>query len=219
MLLAEEMLLVAFDPEAGSEVLVTSELRWGLAGAVLIDLVLLGRVGVSTKADGGRRGRIVVRDGTPTGHGVLDDVLLRLFNGLAGQPIVRVIRTLAGADLKLHLLDGLVERGILRRSERRVLKVLVTVRWLAANPWYREQVKARLHRVLVHGEQPDVRTVAQLRLPGRAALKYIVGHENVKTARRALKTIKAADEPTGDRRRLAVMAICDAARKEASRGE
>src|SRR5690348_9750622 len=71
VVLAEELLLLAYDDETGRCVFPLIALDLGMAAAILVDLVLEGRVEVVD-------GAVVPSDRRPTGHAVVDEILARI---------------------------------------------------------------------------------------------------------------------------------------------
>ena len=71
VVLAEELLLLAYDDESGKATGSQIGLDLGMAAAVLVELALAGRVAYVD-------GTILVRDATPTGNEILDGVLARV---------------------------------------------------------------------------------------------------------------------------------------------
>jgi Golgi phosphoprotein 3 (GPP34) len=75
MLIAEDLLLLLYGDESGKPVLASTELDYALAGAVLLELAMLGRIDVAGTGETVRSGRLVVRDPSPTGSAILDERL------------------------------------------------------------------------------------------------------------------------------------------------
>ncbi|WP_298179515.1 GPP34 family phosphoprotein [Saccharomonospora sp.] len=189
MLIAEDLLLLVYDDEVGKPVSMISHLEHSLAGALLVELAIRERVDITTDGDEGKSGRIVMRDDTPTGSAPLDDALAQL-STLEGKKPKDVLSPLASGQLIERLLQGLVERGILRRERGRVLGLFPTTRWPAEDSRHEEQVKAQLRRVLVDGEEPDERTAALIALlANTTALKHVIGKEDGEVADRRAKKI------------------------------
>ena len=69
--LAEELLLLAYDDETGRCGVPVIALDLGMAAAILVDLVLHGRIEVSDRL-------VVPIDASPTGHDINDEVLGRI---------------------------------------------------------------------------------------------------------------------------------------------
>ena len=123
MLIAEELLLLAHDDlRTGPSVFDDAPYR--LAGALLVELVIAGRVALPPTA--GDEGPVVVLDRAPTGRRELDDVL----DVAASAPrrATELVDVLA-RRVERPLLDGLVAHGLLRREDRAVWGVLRSTRW------------------------------------------------------------------------------------------
>src|SRR5215472_12844548 len=86
MLLAEDLLLLVTDDASGRLTADGTQVDAGLGGANLVELTVLGKVDVSGEQDEGRRGRIVVRDPSPSGDDVLDAALQILVERQGRKP-------------------------------------------------------------------------------------------------------------------------------------
>jgi hypothetical protein len=75
MILAEKLLLCLTDDDTGTLVVPTGHADVGLGGAILVELVLRGRVGVAGPQEDVKEGRLLVRDPSPTGDALLDAAL------------------------------------------------------------------------------------------------------------------------------------------------
>lgn len=140
--LADELLLLVYDDERGTPV-GGHFLDYGVVAAVLVELALAGRLTVEG-------GRLVVADAGPTDSPVLDGVLAQLAAADKPRRAQDWVPALAH-DLQRRILDGLVERGVLRRDKGRVLLVFPRTNYPAA-----------------HGVQPPAEVAARERL--RAAV-------------------------------------------------
>ncbi|MET3976255.1 GPP34 family phosphoprotein [Cellulosimicrobium sp. 4261] len=159
MLILEDYLLLTLDDVTGKAVGDTSFREQVAAGALLVELALLGRADLAGDGDGGRVGRIVVRDASPTGNALLDEALdvVRAKEGSTPKALVSPIAKLRPAA---RAVAALAERGVLRREEGRVLGIFPTTRWPAADSRHEDAVRADLRRVLVEGQAPDARAAA-----------------------------------------------------------
>ncbi|MBB3664328.1 MULTISPECIES: GOLPH3/VPS74 family protein [Prauserella salsuginis group] len=163
MLIAEDLLLLAFDDTEGKPVSGVHNLDQAVAGALLLELTLRGRVDVTGEADEGRAGRIVLRDATPVGEAELDGALEALAEKEGAKPKDAVNRLAKDGPVD-RLLSGLADRGVLKREDRKVLKLFPVTRWPAADCRHEEQLRTELHRVLVEEAEPDERTAAVVAL-------------------------------------------------------
>ncbi len=152
-LLAEDLLLVLFDPESGAIRAEGTPLFHTLAGAVLAELASDGHVELDDRTT--MRGRQVRAVGTAP-----DDPLLRdIWQRLAAQPLdVQALIVTIGPPLRAALLERLVERDLLRREGRRLLGLLPTTRLVDAGRPRRSQLVGAVRAVLVDGADPDART-------------------------------------------------------------
>ncbi|TGJ97856.1 GPP34 family phosphoprotein, partial [Actinotalea fermentans ATCC 43279 = JCM 9966 = DSM 3133] len=133
-------------------------------------------------------GRVVVRDQASTGSALLDDALVTVKSkeGSTPKSLVEVLSRSRPADVAL---DGLVQRGLLRREEGRILGIFPTTRWPAADSRHEGDVRRTLTQVLRDGVAPDERTgalVAILAATKQAGRVMAAGAELSATARREI---------------------------------
>jgi hypothetical protein len=159
MLILEDYLLLTLDDETGKAVVDASYREQVAAGALLVELALLGRADLAGDGDGGRVGRIVVRDPTPTGEALLDEAL-DVVRAREGSRPKAVVAPLAKLRPAARAVASLADRGVLRREDGRVLGIFPTTRWPAADSRHEDAVRRDLWRVLVDGGVPDDRTAA-----------------------------------------------------------
>jgi hypothetical protein len=179
MLIAEDVLLLATDDATGKSTISALQLDPALAGAVLIELVVAGRVNLLGE---GRQAKVVVTDGTPLGDPVLDVALRSLIDKGPLKP-VQAIRLLA-KGLRARLNDLLEQRGILRRESGKVLGLFPTTRWPARDSGPEQDVRALVVGVLLNGQEPDGRTAAVISvLTAADMLKTVVQRPDIKAAK------------------------------------
>jgi hypothetical protein len=165
--LAEEIVLLSLDDDTGRPVGRSGMAPdLALAGALLMDLALAGRVDTD-------RDRIWVADHAPTRDAVADRVLAELAMPDAPGDARGAIMLLArGAPAAREaLLARLVEAGVLRRQEGRVLWVFPDRRYpKALGRDAAENARARLRRLLLAEEIPEPRDALLLGLVRAAGL-------------------------------------------------
>lgn len=151
--LLEELLLIAYSDQ-GTLVTSVAAVDCGLAGAVLMELMLAGRLTLTKRA-------VTVVSDEPTGDPLLDEALTRIRTSRPAAPRkwVQVLR----GGLQDRVLERLVARGVLRREKRRVLLIFPQTRYpsvTGAEPALETDARQRL-RAMVTGEGPaDPRTAA-----------------------------------------------------------
>ncbi|MGH3434645.1 MAG: GOLPH3/VPS74 family protein [Thermocrispum sp.] len=184
MLLAEELLLLAYDDDTGRQEW-ASNLDFALAGAVLIELADLGLVEVDGE---GRKARLAVRDTRPTGHPVLDEWQTKVAEQEGRKPKDTVGKLTS--KLRERLLANLAERGILRKEQNKVLGLFPITRWPAQDSAHEQQLRSALHEALVGGVDPQPRVGALIALlQAIDAVAKVVDHADRKLARERAKRI------------------------------
>lgn len=156
-LLAEDLLLLVLDDATGAQTLDGTRADLALGGSLLLDLALAGRVALTKDGPWWGREQVAVTDPTPPGDPLLDEALATVAAKPRGaQDLVGRL----GKGLRGRLLERLEARGVLERRSDTVLGLFPRTRWPAADTRHEEQVRARLHDVLVVGLTPDERTAA-----------------------------------------------------------
>ncbi len=157
---AEEILLIALDDESGKFVSMgTQGLAYPLAGAVLMDLALRSKIDADLE-------KIMIIDSGPTGEPMLDGPL----RSIAESPEPHSPREWVGrlvpdaTDIEEMALARLVERGILRREDRKILWVFSTRRYPMIDDTEEKEVKRRLVDILMSDDIPTPRDVALIAL-------------------------------------------------------
>ncbi|MGH1563990.1 GPP34 family phosphoprotein [Mumia sp. DW29H23] len=125
MLLAEELTLLALDPETGRLRGREARVDHALAGALLLDLAAAGHLRLEP-------GDVLVLGDTSPKEPLLGSGL-SLLTGQFPVGVCDAIRHLA-LTLRETVLDSMAERGMLRREVHRTLVLKILVRWYAASP-------------------------------------------------------------------------------------
>ncbi len=156
--LADELALLAYD-DAGINRMSNPGFGYALAGALLVELALAGRVVVED-------GRVRVVDRGRTGHALVDDALARIADHEKHRKPKDWVVGLA-KGLPQRVVDGLVTAGILHREQDKVLWVFTSTRYPSprgVEAPAESQVRARLDRVIRSSGPVEPRTAALLAL-------------------------------------------------------
>jgi hypothetical protein len=162
MLIAEDLLLLLYDDASGKPIAGNPGLDYALAGAVVIELTLLGKVDVAGDGDTVKPGRLKVLDTTPTGDAVLDERLAVLAQKAGAKP--KDLMGKLSKRLRDQLLQRLTECGVLEADKGKVLGLFPVTRWPAKDAQHEGQVRVALRNVLELGAAPDERTGALIAL-------------------------------------------------------
>nr|WP_274389149.1 GPP34 family phosphoprotein [Streptomyces taklimakanensis] len=150
--MGEEIMLLSLDDESGATQ-DWSSTGWGVAGGILLDLVMAGRVAVDD-------GRLTVVDRTPTGVPLLDGRLERIADWLGDGGRKKTSGWLTKDQPKAvaDAVDSLCERGLVAERRHRVLGLFPVRRYPEADGSVEREVRERLVSVVVDGAEPDDRT-------------------------------------------------------------
>ncbi|WP_066367518.1 GOLPH3/VPS74 family protein [Herbidospora mongoliensis] len=157
--LAEDLLLLLFQPDAGSQgtgiIAGENTLFYVLAGAVLADLGL----GEHVRTVPGRGGSTRVE--AVADHPPSDPILRSAWDYLAEKPRgVQTALAAIGPTLRGPLLDRLVERGDIRRASRKTLGLFNTKVLEDGGTGRRAHLLSDVRAVLVDGAEPQRRIAA-----------------------------------------------------------
>jgi Golgi phosphoprotein 3 len=183
--LSEELLLLALRDKKGTLVSSASTaLKFGLAGAVLMELTLQRRLSIAED-------KFTVSDPTPTGDDILDEALAKIKASQKSRKAKHWVSKLAGIKkMKERLLDRLVNEGILRREEHRILRVISTKRYPTAYSGPEMKLRGRIRSVVLDGKTPDERTVIIISLLSACKLvNEVFVKEERKEANKRIKEI------------------------------
>lgn len=149
--LAEDVLLLLFDPRSGTIAGEGNNLFHTLAGAVLVDLALQGRIDIDERTTlRGREVRAVAGD-PPT-----DPLLRGVWDRIARKPVdVHSLILEVGPRLRQLVIDRVVERGHIRRESRRVLGLINTTAYVDGGTSRRAELLAPVRAALVDDAVPD----------------------------------------------------------------
>ncbi|SDM09955.1 GOLPH3/VPS74 family protein [Nonomuraea jiangxiensis] len=150
--IAEEFLLLAHSDQDGKQLIDSMHLDPAVAGALLADLAIAGRIELAGK-------KLRVADPSPLGHPELDATLARIVQEGGDRRPAWWVHKLQSGKLRNRLLTGLAEAGVLAERHRKVLGVFPSTRWPQVDPGVQADVRERVSAVLA-GADPDARTAA-----------------------------------------------------------
>lgn len=149
--LHQDLYLIAHN-EAGKLLTHQSSISLGLAGAVLMELALRGRVAVG-------RGRVVVTDGTGVGDEMLDGLLALLARDRDGGDLRFWIRKTA-ENVYGRTREALVAAGALNAVIKRRLGLLPYVRHQLADITWVVRASSEVRSAAAGAKEPDERCAA-----------------------------------------------------------
>ncbi len=155
---AEELYLLALDDKRGA-IKTMFAFDYALAGAVLMELALEGRVDSDAQV-------LNVISFEPVGVPLLDEALRELAGQDESQPASSWIKQLAGpsANLRGRVLASLMEKQILRQENQRVFWMFQVRRYPIVDDREIKEVRARLRELILSNEIPAPRDVVLISL-------------------------------------------------------
>ncbi len=186
----EEILLLLLDDDSGAMKRVAPNvMELLLAGAILMDLALRGRLDCDLQ-------RLVVVDSTPVGEEILDGPLAEIVEA-ADEADARtwVVRLSARSkQVQEAALARLVERGILRVEDRSFLWVFGSRRYPMVDDREEREVKLRILDVLLSDRIPAPRDVALICLADASnAFQVILSPRELRHAAARIELVRGFD--------------------------
>ena len=201
MLIAEELVLLAYHDEKGTADAWIDNIDYRLAGAILIELAQMGRIEpakeaqVTLEGTSVKQGRVVATGFGSAGHPELDKALATIAQ--KQRRPTQLVPVLA-KGLRQRLLEGLAQSGVLRREESKALGVISVTRWPTQQGSHEAALRARLRAVLLEGALPGPAEAALLALSeGSGLVKRLVPKENRKQATARAKEVATSDWASG----------------------
>lgn len=164
--LADELVLLAYDNDTGRSAVPRIALDLGIAAAILVDLVIGGRLSVAGDA-------VTAVNEAPTGEPVADEMLARIVADTPHSAASWVQRLRHRArDL---VLASLVQRGIVRDQQEMALEHIHLHRYPTVDPSCETEIRARLAEALTGRSVPDERTSALAALVAAVRMEPTLG--------------------------------------------
>lgn len=186
----EEILLLTLDDDKGTPVDVPEiQLDCAVAGAILMDLALQQRIDTGLET-------LFVTKKDPTGDELLDGVLKEIAAATEQHDAAYWVQVLShrSGEFRDRLAERLVEKGILKRVEEKLLWVFGTRRYPMVDGGQEREVKRRIVNVLLSDEIPDPRDIVILSLAETCGvLDRILSAQELKGSEKRLRQVERMD--------------------------
>jgi hypothetical protein len=176
--LADELFLVGHDQYSGKPQVSDSALDTGLAGAVLGELALAGRIYVADDTN------VIVRDQRPWGERVSDAALAEILKQREPHPVRAWVEYLRDHS-RTMVAPRLVQAGLIERVQARAMLKQI-VRYPATDPLKAASAQARLRYMLDHPSNLDEQTAALAGLVLGSGLDFVIGGGSARETRDGL---------------------------------
>ena len=136
-----------------------------LAGAALLELAFQNRIDTDLT-------HLTLVNAKPTGEGMLDPLLEKIVEAKDKKDAKYWVGVFSaeGEKLREKTLDRLVQRGIIKREEKRFLWVIPGRRYPMVNNQEEQEVRKRIQSVIADGEVPGPRDVVLISLSSACQL-------------------------------------------------
>ena len=177
--LTEKLLLLSIEDDAGEVIPFASEaLRFGLAGAILAELSLLGKVTVQDK-------ELILTEESLTGEELLDEVLILISDEEAPQKVTYWIRVLSTKKLKKKVIARLAAKNVVALEEKHFAWVLPSAEGTPPGGSAKYGLKLHLRAVILAGEEPQPTDLVLLSLlKACRMLDLVFTRDELKAARK-----------------------------------
>ncbi len=167
----EELLLLILRDEKGTVDHRAGMYHYALAGGILAELLLAGRISV----DDDKKKLVTALDAKPLGEPVLDDCLVRIRDAKRRQRLLTwVMRFAQLRNLRHRIAAGLCRRGVLKESEDKILFFFTRKLYPETDHRYEERIVERLRKaIFTETSDVDPRTAALASLASGAELLTI----------------------------------------------
>ena len=186
---AEEIVLLLLSDDDGRFARVPSwSLEYSLAGAVLMDLALEGRI--DTDLD-----KLVLVDATPVGDSLLDPTLAEIAEGAERDTRFWVEHVANRAyAVRDEALSRLIAQGILESRDDRFLWVFQSRRYPTVDGKAEREVKLRIMEVLFSDTIPDPREVVIICLADACGIfKGLLSRQELTQASNRIEQVRKLD--------------------------
>ena len=186
---AEEIVLLLLSDDDGRFARVPSwSLEYALAGAVLMDLALEGRI--DTDLD-----KLVLVDATPVGDSLLDPTLAEIAEGAERDTRFWVEHVANRAyAVRDESLSRLIAQGILESRDDRFLWVFQSRRYPTVDGQAEREVKLRIMEVLFSDTIPDPRDVVIICLADACGIfKGLLSRQELTQASNRIEQVRKLD--------------------------
>lgn len=188
--LAEEVLLLLLDEKKGTLIQVPQlTLHFVLAGAILMELAIRNKVDSDIDS-------FYIIDRDPTGEPVLDGIMTKIDSYAPNQDLKYWINAIAdhGSEILESSINRLIERGILGRTEKRILWLVKTESYPTIDQSVERESKRRVLNLLYSDEIPDQEDIVLVcLLDASNMLRTLIGQAELTRLRPRIEQIVRLD--------------------------
>lgn len=205
LFLYEEIMLLALKDEEGT-IASGTNYQYALAGSVLAELLLEEKISVEEQK---KKKYAILKDSTPLGDSVIDECLNKVIQAKKKQQLQTWVSRFSGLKhFKHRTARKLVERGILRADEDKVLLLFTRKIYPEVDPEPERRMIERIQKaIFTEQENIDPRTVVLISLADSTGLlKVVFNKKELKSRKKRIEQI-VNGELTGKATKEAIQAM------------
>lgn len=149
MLIAEKLLLLGLRQDKGTVVAASqTALNFGLAGAILMELSMMGRFEL-------QKDRVVVTNPAGVSDPILYDAMLSIVKANKPKKLQHWVTRLGNNRLHTKLANRLVERGILKKEKKHFLGIFPYTTHPEVNATPEQEIRKQIRSVVLDETEPN----------------------------------------------------------------
>ena len=155
--LHESILLLSLDDQKGNFTTSISYLNYGFAAALIMDLVLDGRISIEDSM-------IKLKTNAITENKLLNDILRTIQNAKKPKKISNWLHTLVASNNKFikKAIGNLIKKGILIKTTKKFLWIFNVSRYPTINVQSENKMRERLQQIIFEDLEPEQKEIILL---------------------------------------------------------
>ncbi len=186
--LPEKLFILAIDDDQGAiAASVKNKLRYGLAGAILSELAIMGKIVAEEE-------RVRVEDATPTGDSLCDQALTLIAAMKKPHKMGRLVNDLANEPLFKRTAERLAEHNIITIEKKKFSWISPSVVYPQIDGSTKYWLKSKLRAITLAGEKPEAQDIALLSLlQACRLLRLVFTRDERKFAEKRVETLATGE--------------------------
>lgn len=183
----EKLLLLSYDSKKGRLLVQKTNMQFALAGAILFELTLQEKIGIKKEF-------LLVKDMDPVKEEWLNDYLEMMKDATDDRKAKWWVKKFANKNknTKNQLLEGLIEKGLLRKERHSILFGLIPVNaYPAVDGEAHRTLIDKIRNAVLHGKNLDQEMIMLISLIGACKLtkKFFNNRKEYNKARKVIRDI------------------------------
>lgn len=183
--LIDELTLLALDDEKGIFISEPIHFRYGLSGAIMLELALRNKIEIVDK-------KVIVKSKVNIGDELLDTYLNLIIESKKEKSLNKWIQIIGSKEkkIKTETVNKLIKKGLLTKKEGKILWVININKYPAQNSLPENKLRKRLNDIIENGKKPKINEIMLISLIDSCNLvKEVFGTEKSNIIKIKIKDI------------------------------